>query len=96
MIGAAERLGYVSWVAAACDLSLPGACGPNIAHIVLDNWGLLSLCLFDETRVESKLSSCGARYIGKGHLLGHSSRISGAISVIPGYVASWLCLEFVP
>ena len=75
MMGTTEKLRYSSWVVAICGLSLPGACGPNLACIVSDNWGLLSRCLFDETRVESKLSSCDARYVGKGPSLGHTPRI---------------------
>ena len=59
-MGAAAGLGYVSQVAAVGGLSLPGACGPNLACIASDNYGLLSRCLFDETQVESELSSYGA------------------------------------
>ena len=92
----AKGLGYASWAVAIRDLSLPGAWGPNFAHIVLDNWGLLSHCLFDETRVESKLSSYGAQYVGKGPSLGHTPCILGESSTFPGYVASWLRLKFVP
>ena len=53
-------LGYVSQVAAVGGLSLPVSYGPSLAHIASDNWGILSRYLFDETRVESKLSSYGA------------------------------------
>ena len=60
MMGATGGLGYVSQVAAVGGLSLPGACGPSLSSIASDSWGLLSRCLFDETRVEFKLSSCGA------------------------------------
>ena len=59
-MGTAARLGYVSRVAAVGGLSLPGACGPNLTRIASDNCGLLSRCLFDETQVESELSSYGA------------------------------------
>ena len=95
MMGTAKGLGYSSWVVAVCGLSLPGACGPNLVRIASDNWGLLSRCLFDETRVESELSSCGERYVGKGPSLGSTPRISREGSTIPGYAISWLCLEFV-
>lgn len=56
-MGAVEGLGYASQVAAVHGLSLLGACGPNLARIVSDNWGLLSHCLFDEALVEFELSS---------------------------------------
>ena len=59
-MGAAEGPGYVSWAVVARGLFLPGACGPNLARTMPDNWGLLSRCLFDETRVESERSSYGA------------------------------------
>ena len=59
MMCATGGLGYVSQVAAIGGLSLLGACGPNLACIASDSWGLLSRCLFDETLVESELSSCG-------------------------------------
>ena len=57
MVGVTGGLGYTSQVAAVGGLSLPGAYGPSLARIASDNWGLLSRCLFDETRVESELSS---------------------------------------
>ena len=96
VMGATAALGYISRVAAIGGLSLPCACGPNHARIASNNWGLLSRCLFVETRVEFELSSSRAWYGGKGHSLAHSSRMSGAIFAIPGYMASWLCPEFVP
>ena len=37
VMGATEGLGYASWVVVVRDLSLPGACGPNLAHITSDN-----------------------------------------------------------
>ena len=40
--------GCASQVAATGGLGLPGSCGPSLAHIVPDNWDLLSRCLFDE------------------------------------------------
>ena len=80
---------------AVCGPSLPGACGPNLARIASNNWGLLSRCLFDETRVESELSSYCARYVGKGPSLGHTPCTLGEGSAFPGYVASWSCLELV-
>ena len=59
VMGVTGGLGYVSQVTAVGGLYLPGACGPSLARIALDNWGFLSHCLFDETRVNSELSSCG-------------------------------------
>ena len=77
-------------------LSLPGACGPNLARIASDNWDFLLHCLFDEMRVESELSSCGVQQVGKGPSPGHTSCMLGeGGSAFPGYVTSWLCLEFV-
>lgn len=60
-MGATEGLGYASWVVVVRDLSLLSAYGPNLARIALDNWDYLSRHLFDKTRVESEISSCGAR-----------------------------------
>ena len=40
--------GCASQVVATNDLGLPGSCGPSLARIVLNNWDLLSRCLFDE------------------------------------------------
>ena len=60
-MGTTEGPGYASWVVVVHDLSLPGTCGPNLAHITSDNWGFLSRRLFDETRVESKISFYGVR-----------------------------------
>ena len=88
MMGAAEGPGYASWAMVVHDLSLPGACGPNFARIASDNWALLLHCIFVETRVESELSSCDARYVGRGHLLGHTPCTLGEGSTFPGYVAS--------
>ena len=51
VMGAAEGPGYVSRVAIVCGPPLPSAYGPNLARITSDSWGLLSCCLFDETRV---------------------------------------------
>ena len=96
VVEATEGLGYVSQVAAIGGLSLPGACGLSLTCIASNNWGLLSRCLFDETRVESELSSCGAWYIGKGRSWGRSLRISRATPMVPGYATPWLSLEFAP
>ena len=61
MIGAAEGLGYASWVVATLGFPIPSVCGPNLARIVSDSWDFLSHLLFYETRVESKLSSNGVQ-----------------------------------
>ena len=95
-VGAIGGLGYVSQVAAVGSLSLPGSCGPNLARIAFDNWGFLSHCLFDERRVESELSSCGAWYVGTSRSRDRSSRILGMTPVVPGYTDFGLGLEFAP
>ena len=59
-MGTTEGSGYVSQVVATGSLVFPGSCGPSLARIASDNWGLLSRCLFDERRVEFELSSWGA------------------------------------
>ena len=88
MMGVAEGLGYASWAMVVRDLSLPGAYSPNLARIASNNWGLLSHCFFNETEVESKFSSCGVRYVGRGPSLGHTQCTLGEGSVFLGYVAS--------
>ena len=57
MMGATGGLGYVSQVMVIGDFSLLGSCGPSLARIAFDNWGLLSRCLFNERQVEFELSS---------------------------------------
>ena len=59
-MGATRGSGYVSQVMATSGFVFLGSCGPSLARIASDNWGLLSRCLFDERRVESELSSWGA------------------------------------
>ena len=59
--------GCAPQVVATGGLGLPGSCGPSLVRIALDNWGLLSRCLFDERQVESELSSWEAWYMGVGH-----------------------------
>ena len=59
-MGATRGSGYVSQVVATGSFVFPGSYGPSLVRIASDNWGLLSRCLFDERRVESKLSSWGA------------------------------------
>ena len=66
-MGATKGSGYVSQVVATSGLVFPGSCGPSLARIAFDNWGLLSRCLFDERQVESELSSWEAWYMGVGH-----------------------------
>ena len=95
-MGATEGPGYAFWFMVVRSLFLLGACGPNLACIASDKWGLLSHCLFDETQVEFQLSSCSARYVGRGPSLGHTPCTLGEGSTFLGYVASWLCQEFVP
>ena len=45
---AIKGLGYASQVVATGGLIFPGSCGPSLARIASDSWGLLSRCLFDE------------------------------------------------
>ena len=63
-MGATGGSGYISQVVATGGLGFPGTCGPSLARIASDNWGLLSRCLFDERLVESKLSSWATCYMG--------------------------------
>ena len=58
--GVTRGSGCVSQAVAAGDLVFPSSCGPSLARIASDNWGLLSRFLFGERRVESELSSWGA------------------------------------
>ena len=56
-IGVTIGSGCASQVVAAGGLGLLGSCGPSLARIEFDNWGLLLRCLFAEKCVESELSS---------------------------------------
>ena len=56
-MGVTKGSGCAPQVIATGGLVFPGSCGPSLASIASDNWGLLSRCLFDKRRVESELSS---------------------------------------
>ena len=58
--GSDQGSGCALQVVATGGFVFPGSCGPSLARIASDNWGLLSRCLFAERRVESELSSWGA------------------------------------
>ena len=95
--GVAKGLGHTFWVFTICGFPpsplVPGIWGPSLTRIAFDSWDFLSLLLFYETRVESKLSSC-CEWQTRGDLC------SGCIpcsawrkSTFPGYVASSFLLE---
>ena len=90
--GMTRESGCVSQVMGASGLVFPGPCGPSLAGIASDNWGLLSHCLFDEKRVESELSSWGDWCMGMGLSCGRILHVSA----VPGYIDSGSGLEFAP
>ena len=86
--------GCASQAVAAGGLGLLGSCGPSLARIEFDNWGLLSRCLFAEKRVESELSSQGARCMGVCGSCGLTLLVSGMALAVPRYIDSDSSLEF--
>ena len=95
-MGVTRGSGCVSQVMGASGLVFPSPCGPSLAGIAFDNWGLLSHCLFDEKRVESELSSWGAWCMGVGRSCGRILHVSGMTPAVPGYIDSGSGLEFAP
>ena len=74
MTGAAEGLGYASWVVATCGFSISGVCGLNLALIASDSWDFLSRLLFYETQVESFRPVARDRLVGVFHHAIHRAR----------------------
>ena len=92
--GVTIGLGCVPQVVSTGGLGLPGSCGPSLARIALDNWGLLSHCLFHERRVESELSSWGVWCMGVCRSCGLTLHVSGIAPAVPGYIDFGSGLEF--
>ena len=86
--------GCAPQVVATGGLGLLGSCGPSLARIEFENWGLLSRCLFAEKLVESELSSWGARCMGVYGSRGLTFQVSGIAPNVPGYIDSRSGLEF--
>ena len=88
------------WGAVLCDggdwrtrICLLGCGCTWLIFTASENWDFLLHCLFDEMRVESEFSSCGAQQVGKGPSLGHTPcTLGGALrsrdTWPPGYAWS--------
>ena len=86
--------GCAPQVVATGGLVFPGSCGPSLARIASDNWGLLSRCLFNERRVEFELSSWGVWCMGVCRSCGLTLHVLEMAPVVSGYIDSGSGLEF--